>query len=303
MTPNPLDDHVPPSPMSDVDSVRDLRARYEDVAARVTRAEKGAGADDRERLRDDIVTLFRDAERVMEELTALKESIRPLVDRYRAVFRRPDAPPPPRAAPGVRADHLGASTHTERGWSHIAAEEHDAAERELVTALSLAPGDTRAETLLGWAQARLGRLDEARATLAAILARDSQHALARVTLGYVAFRGGAHEEAIGLLAPAARAPGADRTAALYANLYLGMVYSEREMFADAERFLSAALELGPNLIEGYWELGWCHFRAGRPERAAEAWRRGATNGRHGPWGGRCQAAADAVEAGREPVRG
>lgn len=278
-----------------------LRARVTAMAEALERAERDPAAADRDRLRDDIVGAFRDVEGRIAELTELKEAIRPLVDRYRALYPRAGAAPP-RAPASVRVDHLGSSTFVERGWNAIAGESHEQAVRELERALQLAPGDTRAEALLGWALMRSGRLPEARALLEGVLAREPGHPLATANLGYVALREGQFARAIELLSPVARGA-TDRTALLYANLYLGMVYAEREMYRDALGFFGRTLELGPNLIEAYWQAGWCQYREGDRAGAAETWRRGAETNRFNPWGERCGRAAAQALAGEDVSAG
>lgn len=336
--------------MSGRGTLDSLRVRYEELVRALESAESSPSSADRESLRDGIVGLFRETEALVADLQALKESIRPLVDRYRELFpgggpsgdgrggTRADgegagAVPVSGAAAGpasgtdtaaashaapsagpsaerptdgagdaggtVRVDHLGSSTHIERGWNAIAGGNYGPAVDELRKALELAPGHARAEALLGWALMRDGRVAEARPMLEALLARDPENLLARANLGFVEMREGRFAEAIEHLAGVARSA-TDRTAALYAQLYLGMVYAEREMFRDAETLLTRALEMGPNLIEAYWELGRVHYLAGDPDAAAAAWRRGAETNRFNPWGERCAEAAERLAAG-EPL--
>jgi Flp pilus assembly protein TadD len=49
----------------------------------------------------------------------------------------------------VQADHLGASTYIEKGWSLISLGDHAGAIQALQRALHAAPGDTQAQSLLG----------------------------------------------------------------------------------------------------------------------------------------------------------
>lgn len=282
--------------MSGIQGLADLQRRYEEIRGALDRLDPGAEGVDREQLRQDIITLFRETERQMQDLSALRDSIRPLVDRYRELF--PARPTPPPAAPGrsVRVDHLGSSTHLERGWNAIAAGSYDDAIQELEKALSFAPGSSRAEALLGWALMRRGRLAEARGVLEPLLAREPDHDLARTNLGYVCMREGRVAEAIEHLSRSARST-SDRTASLYAHLYLGMIYSAREMYRDARGFLEQALEIGPNLIEAHWELGGTHYREGNQALAGEAWRRGVETNRFNPWGDRCRQALEQLGTG------
>lgn len=266
-----------------------LRRRHAELSAAIARAAEQP--QQREAVRDAIVELFNDTERMLAEAAEFKESIRPLVDEYKRAFARP-------TAPSRRVDHLGSSTFQERAWNAIAGCDYEAAIREATRALDLAPG-TQSETLLAWAQMRLGRLEEARTTLESVLAREADHALARACLGYVALQQGRFAEAIEHLSRTLRAD-TDRKATLYANLYLGMVYAEREMYRDARGFYARALELGPYLIEAYWELGRSFYREGDREQAHDAWRRGAAANRFNAWGERCQRAAEQLAAG-QPV--
>jgi Flp pilus assembly protein TadD len=279
------------------DPTAPLRARLREVTRALERAETGAGDREREWVRGELVSLVHEAEEAIRALTELRDEIRPLVERYKRVYRGGMAGGP---APGpARVDHLGASTHVERGWSAIAGEDFARGERELRRALELAPGDARAEALLGWALMRQGRVADARWVLEGVLAREPGHDLALTCLGYVCLREGRAAEAVEILGGVLHGePG--RMPALYANLYLGMVYAERGMHRDAAIFLGRAIELGPGLAEAYWELGRSRLRAGDLAGALEVWRRGAEANRFNPWGERCKEAVARMEAG-EPV--
>jgi tetratricopeptide (TPR) repeat protein len=275
-----------------------FEARYASIARRLDGPEEDSAVE-RETVRAEIVGLFRDVETAIEGLTAFKERIRELVARYKALPAPAEgaaaglAPAPP------RADYLGSSTYMERGWTAIAAGEHERAVKELSRALELAPDDAAAATLLGWAQMLLGEHDEALFTYQKVLARDPANAIARVNLGYISLQKGIYGEAIEHLTRATR-EGGDRKAELYGTFYLGLVYSRREMYADARRFFRRALELGPNLMEAYWELGLAYYLDGNRTQAREVWEDGFARNRFNPWGERCGAALRRLEAG-EPV--
>lgn len=273
-----------------------LRARYDGIGAALDRAASASPAD-RERVKQEIVELFRETEAAIEQLGAFKEEIRALVDRYKQVAAA--APRGMAPAPPPRSDHLGSSTYVERGWSAIAAGDHARAVKELNRALELAPNDPGAESLLGWAQMLQEQYDEALYTYSKVLMKEPNNPLARVNLGYICLKKGIFGEAIEHLSRVIRLD-SDRKATLYAHLYLGMVYLEREMYGDARSFFRKALELGPNLIEAHWELGRAHYLDGDPAGAAEAWRAGVQKNRFNPWGERCGEALARVEAG-EPV--
>lgn len=273
-----------------------LRARYEGIEGALDAA-AGDSGEARDRVRREIVELFRETEGAIEQLAAFKEEIRALVERYKALA--PAAPRGLAPAPPPRADHLGSSTFVERGWSAIAAGDHARAVKELTRALELAPDDPDAESLMGWAQMLQKQYDEALYTFSKVLMKQPHHALARVNLGYICLKKGIFGEAIEHLSRAIRQD-SDRKAALYAHLYMGMVYLEREMYGDARAFFGKALELGPNLIEAYWELGRAYYLDGDAAQAAECWRTGVETNRFNPWGEKCGEALARLEAG-EPV--
>ncbi|HEX8359660.1 MAG TPA: tetratricopeptide repeat protein [Longimicrobium sp.] len=273
----------------------DLVATLEERRGRIEGELEGA-ADapraERERLRADIVGLFRETEAALERLGELKESIRGLVERYKQL------PPVPKAAPTGPpvSDHLGSSTYIERGWSAIAAGDPSRAVKELERALSLAPNDPQAESLMGWAQMLREQYDEALYTYAKVLMRDPNNALARVNLGYICLKKGIFGEAIEHLARAIRQE-EDRKAQLYANLYMGLVYLDREMFEDARSFFRRTLELGPNMLQAWWEIGRAYYLEGNAASAADAWRKGFEANRFNLWGERCGEALKQLEAG------
>jgi tetratricopeptide (TPR) repeat protein len=210
--------------------------------------------------------------------------------------RAPSAP-----EPSGRSARLNASTHIERGWNLISRGEHAAAEEELQKALALTPDDTQAASLLGWAQMLQEKYDDALVHFYSVLQRDPAHAIARVNVGYICLKKAIHGEAIEHLTRAIK-ESTDRKATLYAHFYLGLLYSSREMYTDAEAFLGRALALGPNLIEAYFELGRARWFGGNTDGARQAWRDGAAAGKFSPWGARCAAMLAEVDSGGAPSR-
>ncbi|HEY5544549.1 MAG TPA: tetratricopeptide repeat protein [Gemmatimonadaceae bacterium] len=216
--------------------------------------------------------------------------------------QEPDGPSPPAPAPAERSGRsarLNASTHIERGWNLISRGEPAAAEKELRQALTLVPDDTQAASLLGWAQMLQEKYDDALVQFNSVLQRDAAHAIARVNVGYICLKKAIYGEAIEHLTRAIRDAG-DRKATLYAHFYLGLLYSSREMYSDAEAFLGRALALGPNLIEAYFELGRARWFGGNVDGARQAWRDGAAAGKFNPWGSRCAAMLAEVDGGGAP---
>jgi tetratricopeptide (TPR) repeat protein len=234
----------------------------------------------REDLRAEILALFHEVEGLIEELQAVKQEVRPLVERFRELY-----PAAPKEARTVRVDHLGASTHRERGWSALAGGDAERARRELERALQLAPGEAATSILLAWALLELGEVDAAEAHLEAAASGDD-HPMRAVVLGLLKTRRGELQGAAETLAPTV-SPGTDRTARMYGYLYLGLAREELGQHREAQGCFRSALELGPNLTEAYWRLGHSHRREGRTELAVEAWRAGGEN-RFSPWGERCR---------------
>jgi tetratricopeptide (TPR) repeat protein len=282
--------------------VSELHARYADIQARLDAAIPTAGA--REGLKKEIVALYRAIEQKLAELSKLKDDVRPLVDKWKAAQQAaaPSVVPEFGAdKPVVRADHIGASTFIEKGWSQISLGDYEAAEAALTKALELSPNDPQSESLLGWAQMLQEKYDEALLNFQRVLMRQPANALARINVGYICLKKGIFGEAIEHLSKAIRL-GSDRKATLYAHFYLGLVYLEREMYEDAEIFFQKTLALGPNLIEAHYELGRARWFAGNRDGAIAAWRGGQAANRLNPWGKRCAEVLETVAAGGEPPR-
>jgi len=199
----------------------------------------------------------------------------------------------------VHADHLGASTFIEKGWSRISLGDHEGAERALLKALELSPNDPQAESLLGWALMLQDKFDEALLIFQKVLVREPQNALARINVGYICLKKGIFGEAIEHLSRAIRLNN-DPKATLYAHFYLGLVYLERDMFEDAQTFFEKTLALGPNLIEAHYELGRAYWFNGQRDEAKRTWKAGLTANKFNPWGKRCAEVLRTVEEGGEP---
>ena len=286
-----------------------LRQRHDAIASRLDGG--GAGAE-RDTIKSEIIALYKDAEREIAALHLLREDIKQLVERWKALPQpsgEPRPPATPRApvatvttpATPVMADRLGASTYVEKGWSLISLGDHPGAERALLRALELSPDDPETESLLGWAQMLQEKYDEAMLTFQKVLTRQPANALARINLGYICLKKRIFGEAIEHLSRAIRLDN-DRKATLYAHFYLGLVYSEREMYDDAEAFYRKALALGPNLVEAYYELGRALWFEGKKGAALEAWRDGVAANKFNPWGKRCAEMLKQIEEGGAPSR-
>lgn len=292
--------------------VPDIRARLDEIEqalAAVEGGKAGGAAEDLERVKSWLVRALHaiedaQAERVAPgtveeasaELSALRSELKRAAERYRSLRSR-DADRAAGIAPRpTRVDHLGSSTYLEKGWSYLALGDDEAALDAFRRALELAPDDPAALALLGWAQIRRGAYDDALLTLQRVLVLEPQNALARTHLGYVCWKKQIFGEAIEHLSRVVRGD-ADPKAALYARYYLGLVYLDREMYADAEAFFASALARSPHLGEAHFDLGRARFLAGNRAGAIECWRRGAQATRYNVWGDRCREALERAEAG------
>ncbi len=278
-----------------------LKARYFGIDQRLD-----AGLQDSERaaVKQEIVLLFRNVEQQLAELTQLKDDIKLLVDKWKAQQAAAIASLAPQFTgerPVVQADHIGASTFIEKGWSRLSLGDFEGAETALMRAIELSPNDPTSESLLGWAQMLQEKFEPALANFQKVLMREPANSLARVNVGYICLKKGSFADAIEHLSKAIRLDN-DKKASLYAHFYLGLVYLEREMYEDAENFFLKTLALGPNLIEAYYELGWAYWLNDQRDEGKETWARGFAANKFNPWGKRCAEVLKVVDGGEEPVR-
>jgi tetratricopeptide (TPR) repeat protein len=283
-----------------------IKEQYRALESRLNAAQDGAA---REAVKRDIVALFKRVDGALTELGQLKDGIRGLAERYKqlnnaAVGAAAGPTPAPQftgARPAVQADHLGASTFIEKGWSLISLGDYAGAVQTLEKALELSPGEVQAQSLLGWAQMLHEDYDEALSTFSRVLMKEPANALARINVGYICLKKRIFGEAIEHLSKAIRLDN-DRKATLYAHYYLGLVYLDRDMYDDAQTFFRKTLSLGPNLIEAYYDLGRAQWFAGNREGARRTWSEGHKANKFNPWAKRCQEMLDLVAAGGEVPR-
>jgi tetratricopeptide (TPR) repeat protein len=281
-----------------------LTAAY---AAIEKKLDAGLSGAERDTTKKEIIALFRtleqgigDLQGTLTAMQALKDDVKRLVDKFKA--QQAEAAPEFSAEkPVVHADHIGASTFIEKGWSRLSLGDYEAAETALKRALELSPGDPQSEALLGWAQMLQEKYDEALLNFQKVLMKQPSNALARINVGYICLKKRIFGEAIEHLSKAIRLDN-DKKATLYAHFYLGLTYLEREMYEDAQTFFRKTLALGPNLIEAYFELGRSHWFNGEIEEAKQAWKSGHLANKFNPWGKRCAEVLQTVEAGGEPPR-
>jgi tetratricopeptide (TPR) repeat protein len=276
-----------------------LRGQYQAIESRLGAVQPA----DRELIKRDIIALFKRVDGALSDLGQMKEDIRGLVERYKqgASAEVATAPQFTGARPAVHADHLGASTYIEKGWSLISLGDYAGAIQSLDKALSLSPGDVQGQSLLGWAQMLHEDYDDALGTFSRVLMKEPANALARINVGYICLKKRIFGEAIEHLSKAIRLDN-DRKATLYAHYYLGLVYLEREMFEDAQTFFRKTLKLGPNLVEAYFELGRALWFAGQRDEALQIWAAGHKANKFNPWAKRCKEMLDLAAAGGEVPR-
>ena len=275
-----------------------LKARYADIDRRLEQGTADAA------VKAEIIALFKTVEQQVAELSALKDDIKALVDKWKAAQAAAPSLAPQFSAerPVVHADHIGASTFIEKGWSRLSLGDYEGAETALLKAIELSPGDAQSVALLGWAQMLQENYDYAMMSFQKVLMKEPANALARINVGYICLKKKIFGEAIEHLSKAIRLDN-DKKATLYAHFYLGLVYLEREMYEDAENFFLKTLAIGPNLIEAYYELGRAYWFNEQREEALQTWRKGHATNKFNPWGKRCAEILQSVEAGGEPPRG
>ena len=270
------------------------RSRAADLAARL---EAPGATAERDAIRADLIALGKSIEADLGEITALKEEAKALIEKWKSL--QASMAPAFSAEKPVVADHIGASTFLEKGWSRISLGDYAGAEESLTKALQLVPNDPQGLSLLGWAQMLQEKYDEALMQFSKVLMHEPGNALARINVGYICLKKRIFGEAIEHLSRAIRLD-SDRKATLYAHFYLGLVYLERDMFEDAQTFFQKTLVLGPNLIEAYYELGRAFWFNGQRDEALQTWRDGFAANKFNPWGKRCAEVLVTVEQGGEP---
>jgi tetratricopeptide (TPR) repeat protein len=252
-------------------------------------------------LKAEIASLYRAVDRDVDQLSALREETRALIERWKGLRGELPSLAPTLTGdrPTVHEDHIGASTFIEKGWSKLALGDHEGAEVALRKAIELSPKEPQAQALLGWALMHQEKYDEALKLFQAVLAKQPDNSLARINIGYISFKKKVFPDAIEHLSRAIRLDN-DRKATLYAHFYLGLVYLERDMFEDAQTFFEKTIVLGPNLIEAYYELGRAFWFNGQQDEGIDAWKRGADANKFNPWGKKCAEVLQVVADGGEP---
>jgi tetratricopeptide (TPR) repeat protein len=279
---------------------RAINAHRETLKALDSKLDSPDATAQKDSLKVEIISFFKAIEQEIADLTNLKDDVKKLVDKWKALQAGATLAPEFNAEkPVVHADHIGASTFIEKGWSRLSLGDYVAAEAALKKAIELSPNDPQSEALLGWALMLQEKYDEALSWFQKVLVRDPANSLARINVGYICVKKKIYGEAIEHLSRAIRLDN-DKKATLYAHFYLGLAYLERDMFEDAQTFFQKTIVLGPNLIEAYYELGRAFWFNGQQDEAMQAWKDGYAANKFNPWGKRCAEALKTVEEGGEP---
>jgi tetratricopeptide (TPR) repeat protein len=286
--------------MAEQNVARAITEHREKLRALDTRLDQPDATAQKDVLKVEIITFFKSIEQEIVDLTTLKDDVKKLVDKWKALQAGATlAPEFVAEKPVVHADHIGASTFIEKGWSRLSLGDYAAAEQALRKAVELSPNDPQSEALLGWAMMLQEKYDDALLWFQKVLVRDPANSLARINVGYICLKKKIYGEAIEHLSRAIRLDN-DKKATLYAHFYLGLVYLERDMFEDAQTFFQKTIALGPNLIEAYYELGRAFWFNGQQDEGMQAWKDGYAANKFNPWGKRCAEALKTVEEGGEP---
>uniref|UniRef100_A0A7V3VV02 Tetratricopeptide repeat protein n=1 Tax=candidate division WOR-3 bacterium TaxID=2052148 RepID=A0A7V3VV02_UNCW3 len=163
---------------------------------------------------------------------------------------------------------LDIATLLDRAWNLIVVEEYDDAMYVLKKAIEIDPKNIRALGLCGLVLMNKEMYDEAMLYFQKVLLIEPDNPFALNNLGYICYKKGIWGEAIEHLSKVARQT-KDRTAKLYANFYLGLVYYERGMVSDGIKFFEEAIKIGPNLQEAYYYLGLSELKRYEFRKAVE----------------------------------
>ncbi|MBA3854197.1 MAG: hypothetical protein C0503_07265, partial [Gemmatimonas sp.] len=126
------------------ETLASYRAQYTAIDAKL---DAGMGGAERAQVKTEIVGLFKSVEAQIAELSQLKDDIKLLVDKWKAqqAVTGVQAPEFQGEKPVVHADHIGASTFIEKGWSRLSLGDYEGAEKALTRAIELSPGDPQSE--------------------------------------------------------------------------------------------------------------------------------------------------------------
>ncbi|MGQ9464611.1 MAG: tetratricopeptide repeat protein [bacterium] len=195
---------------------------------------------------------------------------------------------------------LDIATYLDRAWNLIVMEEYDEAINILKKVLEIDPKNLRGLGLIGLGLMHKEMYDEAMLYFQKVLLIEPSNPFALNNLGFICYKKGIWGEAIEHLSKVAKQT-KDRMARLYANYYLGLVYYEREMIADAIKFFEEALKLGPNLQEVSYYLGSAELKRFEFRKAVEYFEKCIKIDRASKYGKLAQEEAEKIKPIIEPM--
>ena len=107
-------------------TLEQFRSQYQQIAQRLDAAKS---SEQRDAVKKEIIGLFKTVDQAITDLSALKEEIRVLVDKYKqlAAASGGETAPQLQVVAPLHADHIGASTFIQKGWSLISLEDYEGA--------------------------------------------------------------------------------------------------------------------------------------------------------------------------------
>jgi tetratricopeptide (TPR) repeat protein len=210
---------------------------------------------DKQGVRDEIRALYIDMAGSIRALVKAQETLREIAQEFKQhQTTQNDVGRFYSFVKSTTSAELDLATLIDRAWNCIVMEDFDEAKKNLKHILDIDPDNIKGLCYMGLVLVELERYDEAMLFLQKVLVKDPCNPFALNNLGFICYKKGIWGEAIEHLVKAAN-QNKDRTATLYANYYLGLVYYERSMIPDAIKFFNRALQMGPNLQVAYYYLG------------------------------------------------
>src|SRR5512140_2771704 len=116
--------------------VTELKGRYDRIGGQLDAAKTPA---ELEGCKKDIIGFFKQVDGMVTDLTALRDDIKRLVEKYKALTAstKPAVPEFTGEQPVIHADHIGASTFIQKGWSLLSLGDYAGAIEKLQKAIEL----------------------------------------------------------------------------------------------------------------------------------------------------------------------
>ncbi|HEC79539.1 MAG TPA: tetratricopeptide repeat protein [candidate division WOR-3 bacterium] len=237
--------------MSGEDEMEDLKNRLQALKKKV----KEFTPDKEKEIKEEIKELYIDIAHSLKSLNDAQNELRAIAQDFkRSKSSKLEVSKFYSFVKSQTSAELDLATLIDRAWNLIVMEDYSEAVKVLRRVLDIDPQNIKGLGFMGLALMNKGLYDDAMLYLQQVLLTDPDNPFALNNIGYICYKKGIWGEAIEHLVKAAKQT-KDRMAALYANYYLGLVYYERSMLADAVKFFEKALQLGPNLQEAYYYLG------------------------------------------------